>query len=86
MGPPEVRPGRESLLVMRQRGGGERLGRGDSLVRHSGGKRERERVSAAKQVQTEQFPSADSFPPSSPSSQRQETSEALCRWGMKGSM
>lgn len=32
MGPPEVRPGRESLLVMRGKGGGERPGSQDSLT------------------------------------------------------
>lgn len=45
MGPPEVRPGRESSLVMRERGGGERPGREDSLALHSGerGKKKKKR-------------------------------------------
>lgn len=39
-GPPEVRPGRESSLVMREKGGGERPGRVDSLTSHNRKKRE----------------------------------------------
>lgn len=35
MGPPEVRPGRESSLVMREKGGGGRPGRVDSLTLHN---------------------------------------------------
>lgn len=34
-GAPKVRPGRESSLVMREKGGGERPGRVDSLTLHN---------------------------------------------------
>lgn len=33
-GPPEERPGRESSLVMREKGGGKRPGMVDSLTMH----------------------------------------------------
>lgn len=39
MGPPEVRPGRKSSLVMKEKGGGERPGRVDSPTLHNRKKR-----------------------------------------------